>query len=205
MLEPPHTAPHTQQLVELRERAALRLRGAAATKGSVASVANALSVLHAMASRPETAADALTLLHEMQVHQVEVDLQAQDLRESRVELEAELRRQIQLYDHQPVGCFTTDPQSVLLALNHSGAAMLGMAHDDALGLPLEAFFDADGARRLRLALADLVTPPAQPSIVLKLCPRNAPARRVQASIGRDPGSKGCIVNLMYAGGPAEPR
>jgi hypothetical protein len=36
-------------------------------------------VLHALASSPQTAADALTLLHELQVHQVELDLQAQEL------------------------------------------------------------------------------------------------------------------------------
>jgi hypothetical protein len=93
-------------------------------------------VLHALASSPQTATDALTLLHELQVHQVELDLQAQELHESRAELESTLRRQIELYDHQPVGCFTVDSRCILHELNLTGADMLGVARDAAFGLPL---------------------------------------------------------------------
>jgi hypothetical protein len=110
----PVPAIEPERLADLRSRAASRLTGLAATKGSTASAADALSVLHALASSPQTAADALTLLHELQVHQVELDLQAQELQESRAELESALRRQIELYDHSrwaaspsiPVSCCT---------------------------------------------------------------------------------------------------
>jgi molybdenum cofactor biosynthesis enzyme len=84
------------RLADLRSRAAARLKGPAAAKGTAAAAADALGVLHALASSPETAADALAMLHELQVHQVELELQAQELRESRAELEAALRRQLEL-------------------------------------------------------------------------------------------------------------
>jgi len=79
----------------LRARAAAQLTGSAGSLGSSVGAANALAVLHTLASSPDTAADALALLHELQVHQIELDMQAQELRESRAELESALRRQIE--------------------------------------------------------------------------------------------------------------
>lgn len=183
---------------DLRSRAASRLTGPAATKGSIASAAEALTVLHALASSPETAADALTLLHELQVHQVELELQTQELRESRAELESALRRQIELYDYQPVGCFTVDSKLVLHELNQTGAAMLGIGRDDALGLPLDAFFSTESARRFRLAISRLDATMGRPSCVLSLRPKGGAERPVVASIGADPAANRYLVTLMNA-------
>lgn len=188
-----------ERLADLRGRAASRLTGAAATKGSTAGAADALTVLHALASSPETASDALTLLHELQVHQVELDLQAQELHESRTELESALRRQIALYDHLPVGCFTIDARWALHELNQTGAGMLGVARDDAFGLPLDAFFCADSARRFRSAVSGLGAGGRHASCVLRLCPKGGPERAVLASIGADPAGNGYLVSLTNAG------
>ncbi len=192
-----------ERLADLRSRAASRLTGAAATKGSTARAADALAVLHALASSPDTAADALTLLHELQVHQVELDLQAQELHESRAELESALRRQIELYDHQPVGAFTVDQRMALHELNQTGADMLGIARDDAYGLPIDVFFCVESARRLRSVIAALGAGTQRPSCLLKLCPKNGPERQVLASIGADPAAPQFLVNLTDAGDEEE--
>jgi PAS domain-containing protein len=189
-----------ERLADLRGRAAQRLAGAAAGKGSPARAADALTVLHTLASTPATASDALTLLHELQVHQVELDLQAQELRESRAELEAALRRQIELYDFAPVGCFTVDRQGALHEMNQTGAAMLGMARDDAYGLPLDTFLGAESAPRLRAAMSALAADGVQTSCTLRLCPKGGPERPVLASIGADPAAANrCLVSLAHAG------
>ncbi|MDO9096155.1 MAG: PAS domain-containing protein [Rubrivivax sp.] len=192
-----------KRLEDLRHRAASRLMGPAAGKGRNASAADALTVLHALASSPETAADALTLLHELQVHQVELDLQAQELRESRAELELALRRQMELYEHQPVGAFTIDTQLVLRELNQTGADMLGIDPQEALGLPLDAFFSADGTRRFRLAMASLDAMQQDAnkqrvSLDLELRQTDGVGRPVHASIGADPAG-GYLVSLALAG------
>jgi PAS domain-containing protein len=192
-----------ERLADLRSRAASRLTGTAGTKGSTARAADALTVLHALASSPETAADALTLLHELQVHQVELELQAQELQESRAELESALRRQIELYDYQPVGSFTIDPRLVLHELNRTGADMLGIGRDDALGLPLDAFFSTESARRLRSAIAGLDASTRQASCRLKLCPKDGPERSVLASVGADPAANRHLVSLTNAGDEQE--
>jgi PAS domain-containing protein len=189
----------------LRSRAATRLIGEAAAKGAAARAVDALAVLHTLASSAETAPAALTLLHELQVHQVEIEMQAQEMRESRAELEMALERQIELYDHQPVGCFTVDPRLVLLELNHAGADMLGIARDAALGMRLDAFMGADSARRLRLAIESLDAGTRPSSCILRLCPKEGPERAVMAGLGADPGAKGYLLSLMNAGeGPRAP-
>jgi PAS domain-containing protein len=187
---------------DLRSRAASRLAGRATERGAGAGAVDALSVLHALASSPETAADALTLLHELQVHQVELDLQAQEMLESRAELESALRRQIELYDFQPFGCFTIDPGMVVQELNLTGAAMLGIERDDAYGLGLDTFFCADSARRLRSAIGGAGAGMRQAACLLDLGARGGRERSVLASIGLDPAARRFFVSLAYAGDEA---
>jgi len=80
----------SEHLAKLRLRAASRLPGAAGAKGAAGGATDALAVLHELASSPATAADALALLHELQVHQIELQLQDEELRRSRAELESAL-------------------------------------------------------------------------------------------------------------------
>lgn len=190
----------SERLADLRRRAATRLTGSAATKGSTARATDALSVLHALASSPTTASDALALLHELQVYQVELAMQAEEMHESRAELELALRRQIELYDFQPVGCFTIDTQRVLHELNRTGADMLGVGRDAAPGLALDTFLRPEGARRLKSLISDLdagMQPP--PTCRLQLRPKGGPERPVLASIGTDPAAQRYLVRLMYDG------
>lgn len=187
-----------ERLTSLRGRAASRLTGAAAGKGAPARAADALAVLHALASKPETAADALALLHELQVHQVEIDLQAQEMLESRAELESALRRQIELYDGQAFGCFSIDAQMVMHELNQSGAEMLGMARDEAFGLPLDRFFSADSAGRFRSAVMALESGTRRSACHLTLRPSSGPEQAVLAGIARDPAADAYLVSLASA-------
>lgn len=203
MSDPSDHGIEPEHLADLRSRAASRLTGAAATKGSTARAADALTVLYALASSPQTAPDALTLLHELQVHQVELDLQAQELHESRAELESALRRQIELYDFQPVGCFTVDPRGVLHELNRTGADMLGIERDSAYGLSLDLFLCDESARRFRSMTSSLDASVRRPSCLLRLRPRGGPERPVLASIGTDPSANRYLVNLTHAGDELE--
>src|SRR5271157_4933512 len=55
---------------------------------------------------PKSDADAKRLLHELQVHQIELELQNAELRQARDELEAALDDYTDLYDFAPSGYFT---------------------------------------------------------------------------------------------------
>src|SRR5512133_1890243 len=113
----------------LRLRALARLTGNSDPHETRANSSAALAVLHDLASSPATAADSLKLLHELQVHQVELDLQEEELRRAVTELETALYRQVQLYDFTPAACFTVDRNTALCELNRSGARLLGFDRD----------------------------------------------------------------------------
>jgi PAS domain-containing protein len=184
-----------ERLAELRIRAASRLVGPASRNGAFSSAADALAVLHMLAASPDTAADALALLHELQVHQVELEMQAQELQESRAELESALRRQIELYDFQPVGSFTVDANLALQELNLTGARMLGVDRDEAFGMGLDNFFCTESGRRLKWAMerADAGLPPAACPLTLRA--RTGAERSVLASVGLDVAAQCYFVSL----------
>ena len=73
--------------------------------------------------------DVDALIHELQVHQVELEMQNEELRSSRRELEKLHEKYYDLYDFAPVGYFTIDLTSKILELNTTGADLLGFAQD----------------------------------------------------------------------------
>ena len=189
---------------DLRSRAAARLGGGAAGKGSPAGITDALSSLYTLASSPKTASDALALLHELQVHQVELDLQAQELMESRAELESALRRQVELYDFQPVGCFTVDARLVVLEMNKAGAAMLGVERDEVDGVDLGHYLSTASKRTLAMLVSRVLAGEGGISAALRLLRGSEPEHPVQVNLCAAPGARSCFVVFADVGGGGEP-
>ena len=73
------------------------------------------------------------LLHELQVHRVELEVQNAELSLSRDELEKSLERYTELYDFAPVGYYTLDPEGVVVAANLPGAGLLGLERSRLIG------------------------------------------------------------------------
>jgi PAS domain S-box-containing protein len=71
-------------------------------------------------------ADLRQLLHELQVHQVELELQNEELQRAHAELEALLMKYTALYDFAPTGYFTLDREGNIHGLNLAGASLLGI-------------------------------------------------------------------------------
>jgi PAS domain S-box-containing protein len=186
----------TEAQLDLRLRALQRLTGKKIERSARWSAAAALQVLHDLASAPSTSAAALALVHELQVHQVELDLQEEELRRSRAEVEASLIRQTQLYDFAPVGCFTVDRSTVLQELNLTAACMLGFERDQLLGRALESFLAPPSAHALHAMLADLSTGATVRADTLHLSGRRGAPRRVYASANRDPNTDYFLIAFV---------
>jgi PAS domain-containing protein len=181
---------------ELRLRARARLTESGAALGERADSFAAFETLFELASSPSTAPRALTLLHELQVHQVELDLQDEELRRSRMELEGELQRQRQLYDFMPVACLTIDMTTALTELNLTGARMLGSERDALIGRPLGDFLTAASGRDLHDLLARVGRSDIAEPCSLRLAVRGAAGDALHASVGRDPDGQHFLVALL---------
>jgi PAS domain-containing protein len=70
-------------------------------------------------------ADAKKLLHQLQVHQIELEMQNEELIQANARAETALKKYTMLYDLSPMGYFTLDNQGSIDELNFTGADMLG--------------------------------------------------------------------------------
>ena len=81
------------------------------------------------------------LIHELHVHQIELEMQNRELRESQARLEASRARYEELYDQAPVGYVTLDITGVITEANITAAAMLGHPRALLVGTPFTSAAD----------------------------------------------------------------
>ena len=88
---------------------------------------------------PKSVAAPLRLLHELQVHQVELEMQNAELHEARDRMEALLEKYTDLYDFAPVGHFSLDESGRIMEVNLTGAALLGVERSRLINRSLPRF------------------------------------------------------------------
>ena len=66
------------------------------------------------------------IVHELRVHQIELEIQNEELREAQIKLEDSRRKYFELYNFAPVGYFTLDEKGIILDVNLAGAGLLGV-------------------------------------------------------------------------------
>ena len=91
------------------------------------------------------------LLHELQVQQIELEMQNEELRKARDEMEAGMEKYNELYDFAPVGYLTLDRAGAILEANLAGAALLGIPRAPLMKQQFEFFVapaDRPGFRKL---------------------------------------------------------
>jgi two-component system sensor kinase FixL len=107
----------------LRDRAERRLRGVATD------------------SQPAVVRDPKALIHELRVHQAELEIQNEELRNAQVELAAVKDRYTDLYEFAPVGYLTVDERGVVREANLMAATLLGVAGSRLLGANVRRFIE----------------------------------------------------------------
>ena len=83
--------------------------------------------------------EALQTLHELRVHQIELEIQNEELRRAQVDLDIARARYFDLYDLAPVGYCTISEQGLILEANLTAASLLGVARGALVGQRLTKF------------------------------------------------------------------
>ena len=131
------------------------------------------------AHKPRTAAETQRLLHELQVHQIELELQNEELRQARDELDASLDRYTTLYDYAPVGYLTLDRAGTIRAVNLTGASLLGGERGGIVGTPLSRFFSPDTRPNFQALLVTVLAGHSKGVCEVSLLTPAAPPRFVR--------------------------
>jgi PAS domain S-box-containing protein len=124
---------------------------------------------------PRSPDEVARLIEELRVHQIELEMQNEELRRAQEELETSRARYFDLYDLAPVGYLTLSAAGLILEANLTAATLLGVARGALVKQRLTQFIlpeDQDLYYRHRQALFDS----GEPQVCeLRLAPRNADA------------------------------
>ena len=104
-----------------------------------------LHELKTLQAQWETSAARERLAHELEVHQVELELQNRELRDSQAALEESRSRYANLYDFAPVAYMTLDTRGVVQEINLTGATLLGKDRADIVGFGFLSLVRVDDA------------------------------------------------------------
>jgi PAS domain S-box-containing protein len=85
--------------------------------------------------------DARRLLHELRVHQIELELQNDELRRAQRELDEARLRYLDLYELAPAGYITLSPTGLILDSNLAASALLGIPRSGLRNQHFERFIE----------------------------------------------------------------
>jgi len=128
----------------LRIKAQDSLREGTAPTAKVSAVSlEVLDLLHRLAGMPANAQDALRLLHELQVHQVELDMQLEQIEANERELVEDRATYKALFDLAPAGYFRVGVQGEIIEANRTGAELFATQPDSMRGRAIDSFVKAE--------------------------------------------------------------
>jgi PAS domain S-box-containing protein len=128
------------------------------TKGGGTLGLDALETLYRRASNPESAADALKLLHELQTHQVEVDLLFEQLQANEHEIAEDLAYYKSLYEDAPMAYLVVASDGRVIESNNAAGLLFGSSPAHLLEQPVAALLTPLSRATLAEALQALEVP-----------------------------------------------
>jgi PAS domain S-box-containing protein len=191
-------APSTElaKHAKLRRDAETRLKEGSAPPTTGWSVGvNALSLLHKLASTPASAVDALKLLHELQVHQVELDLQREQIDITQREIAEDLARYQYLYECAPVAYLEASSQREILECNIAAASLFGIEPDELRGRGIDSFLAPASRPVLLLMLKGLRADGASASCEVRVGTGKT-LRKLQVLARAAPGGRSFLVAFL---------
>ncbi len=119
------------------------------------------------------------LVHELGVHQIELEMQNEQLRQMQTALEASRDRYLDLYEFAPVAYLMLDKHGLIQESNLTGATLLGVERRNLLQRRFAGFVDSVDSDRWHLFFTQLLKQNQRKSIDLQLNPPNGKTLYVQ--------------------------
>lgn len=108
------------------------------------------------------------LIHELRVHQVELEMQNEELRRAQLELEESRDKFVNLFDFAPVGYVTLGAADIITEANLTLAKLLGCERGSLVGRSFSTYVVPEDATRLHQHLQDVTTSGQKTSCQLTL-------------------------------------
>jgi diguanylate cyclase (GGDEF)-like protein/PAS domain S-box-containing protein len=105
-------------------------------------------------------------LHELQVHQIELEMQNEELQRIQIALEESRDRYVDLYEFSPVGYLTLSHHGTIAEVNLSGANMLGLERKKILARRFSHFIAPEEGERWFLHFSKILKDPTPQSCEL---------------------------------------
>ena len=127
--------------------------------------------------RRPTSTHERRLADELHTHQVELEMQNQELVRTKNDLELSRARYFELYDFAPVPYFTLRPLGLVDSLNLAAAELFQLDRQRAIGSSLSPFLEEASRGKFRAHVETVFEMPGRHTIDLVLAPRRDAPRR----------------------------
>jgi len=155
-----------------------------------------------------SATDSGEKLHELVVHQVELEMQNEELRRLHIALEAERARYFDLFDLAPVGYVTLNTENFILEANLTAARQLGLVRGQLTQLPFSRLIHPKDQDTFYLLRRKLLADGTPQSCELRLLRSNGSTLRARLEATAAPGPENpapCRLSIIDIGDIAEAR
>jgi PAS domain S-box-containing protein len=123
--------------------------------------------------------DLQRLIHELEVHQVELEMQNEELRETRLDLEAGLQRYTEIFDFAPVAYVNIGLDGAIREINHAGARLLGEVRSRLVSQNFASLLTGQHAAAFRELVYRVIQSDTKETCEIVLSPRKGPAQPVR--------------------------
>jgi PAS domain S-box-containing protein len=144
----------------------------------------------------KTGVDSRRLLHELQVHQIELEMQNAELRQARDALEVALENYTDLYDFAPSGYFTLAATGAILQANLTGAKLVGIERSRLVGQSFGQLVSAEFRPAFSTFLEQVFAGEAKQSGDFELAGKGQPLRFVNIEAQRSINGQECRAALV---------
>ena len=145
---------------------------------------------------PQTEGDLRRLQHELEVHQIELEMQNEELQAARAEITTALEHYTGLFDFAPVGYFDLAHDQTIKLVNLTGAKLIGLERGSLMGRRFEVFVAKTDRPAFSSLLKKIFATGASQTCELTLVKDGQSTLNVRLEATRSPGGKECRVVLL---------